>query len=122
MAVSYLLDEDVNPLVAVVAAGFGLDVVTVHDLGRTGYSDEQQFEYAVLNGRIVVTRNRDDYLHIARHYHSISRSFPGVLLVPYSLPDQRPEAIAHALNAWDSRFAGHPPSPGTVDFLRPPAR
>ena len=120
--VSYLLDEDVNPAVTVIATGLGLDVIGVHDLGRTGLSDEQQFEYAILGGRVLVTRNRDDHIDIARHYFSIGRTFPGLLVVPYSIPNVRPESIAHALKTWHTRYDEYPPDPATIDYLRPPVR
>ena len=51
----FLLDEDVNPVVAHTARGLDLDVVSVHELDRRGLSDQDQLEFAVVEGRILVT-------------------------------------------------------------------
>lgn len=117
MAVAYVLDEDVNPAVAVIGRGLGLDVTSVHDIGRTGFSDDRLFDHVTQLEKVFVTRNRNDFLALTRHYYAIGRSFPGLLIIPHTLPNKRPEAIAHALKAWDSRFGAFGPSPGTVDYL-----
>jgi hypothetical protein len=62
----FLLDEDLPPKVAVIARSLGLDVVSVHEIGRTGLSDEAQLRFAASETRILVTRNRDDFIALTR--------------------------------------------------------
>ena len=35
----FLLDEDVNPAVASIGRGLGLDVISVHEIRRHGFDD-----------------------------------------------------------------------------------
>ena len=113
----FLLDEDLPPTVAVIARSLGLDVVSVHDIGRTGLSDEDQLRFAAAETRILITRNRDDFIALTRQAFATNAPHHGVLLVPRSAPNTHPEWIARALAEWVARFAhGHPGS-GFVDFL-----
>ena len=117
-AFSFLLDEDVHPEAATVLGGLGLDAVSVHRLGRTGASDMEQFDAAITMGRILVTRNRDDFVNLATAAFGTNRAFPGVLVVPRSVPNHRPERIAHAVARWATRYEG-PKDVGDsfVDFV-----
>lgn len=113
----FLLDEDVSPAVAVVARGLGLEVLSVHEVARTGLSDEDQLSYAAGQGRVLVTRNRDDFVALTRSFFATMRSHGGILVVPRSLPNHRPEAITQALLAWLDRYGEHDPGLGFLDFL-----
>lgn len=112
----YILDEDVNPELAVVARGLGLDVTSVHDLGRRGLSDPDQLEFALAERRVLVTRNRDDFLRLARSAYASGRSCAGILIVPSTLPNRDGPRMAHALKRWDTLHPDIPPT-GFVDFL-----
>jgi predicted nuclease of predicted toxin-antitoxin system len=113
----FLLDEDVKPEVAEMAGSLGLDVVSVHGLGRTGRSDEEQLEFAAAEGRILVTRNRDDYIALTRVCFATNRPHHGVLIVPWSLPNNATSAIARAIAGWAERYGGSDPGVGFLDFL-----
>ncbi|MGH9379063.1 MAG: DUF5615 family PIN-like protein [Thermoanaerobaculia bacterium] len=111
----FLLDEDLNPTVAQIARGLGLDVVSVHVIGRRGYTDREQFDFAAEQRRIPVTRNRDDFILLTIEAFRTGREHRGVLIVPRSLPNRDPERIAHALRRWHD---DHPdPEIGVLDFL-----
>ncbi|MDF1521513.1 MAG: DUF5615 family PIN-like protein [Trueperaceae bacterium] len=114
--VRFLLDEDLPPKVAAIARSLGLDVVSVHDIGRTGFSDEDQLRFAASEARVLVTRNRDDFIALTHRAFATNVPHHGVLLVPRSAPNTHPERIAHALAAWAARYAGHHPGVGFVDF------
>jgi hypothetical protein len=43
----FLLDEDLNPATAEIGRGLGLDVVSVHEIDRRGFSDEEQLRFAI---------------------------------------------------------------------------
>lgn len=113
----FLLDEDVHPAVAEIARGLGLDVVSIHEIDRRGFPDEQQLRFSTSQGRIFVTRNRDDFLRLTVVFFQAGELHEGVLIVPRSLPNKRPERIAHALKRWQER--GGDPGPHFIDFLGP---
>ena len=87
-------------MVAHAGRGLGLDVVTVHELDRRGLSDQDQLEFAVVEGRILVTRNRDDFIRLTVSFYQAGRAHSGLIIVPYTLPNNEPERIAHALKKW----------------------
>jgi predicted nuclease of predicted toxin-antitoxin system len=99
----FLLDEDVNPGIAEIARGLGLDVVSIHEIARHEISDEEQLRFSTSQGRIFVTRNRDDFLNINLAFFQTGEPHAGILIVPWSLPNKRPERIAHALKYWEER-------------------
>lgn len=104
-----------SPVVAEVARGLGLDVVSVHEIDRRGYEDRAQLEYAAADERVLVTRNRDDFILLTVEAFQTGARHWGVLIVPRSLPNHRPEQIAWAVKRWHDGHA----DPGThfLDFL-----
>jgi len=70
VSLRYLLDEDVNPAVSEAARALELDVVSVHDIERTGvaFPDDAQLRFAAAERRILVTRNRDDFIRLTRDF------------------------------------------------------
>lgn len=114
----YLIDEDIPADVAVIARNLGLDAVSVHEIHRRGLSDEEQFEFATAEGRIVVTRNRADFLRLVMAAFQAGLPSPGALVVPRSFPNTHPAAIAHALERWhDFRSESGDPGLCIFDFL-----
>lgn len=116
----YLLDEDVNPAVAQAARSSGLDVVSVHEIERIGpaFPDEAQLRFAALERRIVVTRNRDDFIRLTRAFFQTSEPHFGVLIIPYTLPNDDPGRLARALKRWhEARSEAAEPEPCIIDFL-----
>jgi predicted nuclease of predicted toxin-antitoxin system len=116
--VRYLLDEDVNPRTAEIARGLGLDVVSVHEIGRRTLSDGEQLEFAAQEGRVLVTRNRDDFIEATLLFFRTGQPHAGVLIIPHTLPNHDSERMAHALAEW---HAGRAQRGGlasyTIDFL-----
>ena len=102
----YLLDENIHPAVAEVVWEDDVDVVSVIDLRRRGRTDLEQLEFAAEQDRVLVTRNRGDYLHWTREFYHAGRPHRGVLLLGDGLPNDQPEAIARALRRWDLAY-GH---------------
>ncbi len=118
-----MLDEDLNPTAAEVARGLGLDVVSVHEIDRLGLSDEEQLRFAATEGRILVTRNRDDFLALTTEFCRRGDPHRGVLIVTAGLPNNRPERLAHALARWRRERGDHlHTTTHYADFLssRPP--
>ena len=114
----YLLDEDVHPDAAVAARGLGLDVVSVQEAGRRGRSDYDQLRLTAADGRVFVTRNRDDYIMLTVEAFRTGEPHHGVLILPHTLPNTQPGRIARALAAWHGRWkdTGHPGG-GFIDFI-----
>ncbi len=120
----FLLDKELNPAAGEVAWGLGLDVVSVHEVDRLGLSDEEQLRFAAAEGRILLTRNRDDFLSLTTEFYRRGAPHRGVLIVTAGLPNNRPERLAHALARWKRERGDHlHTTTHYADFLspRPPA-
>lgn len=113
----FLLDEDLPPLAAEVARGLGLDVISVHEVGRRGVGDRDQLRFASGEGRIFLTRNHRDFIELTVEFHRAGEAYAGVLLVRRNLPNDRPERIAHALKRWVDTRVDMPAMFDGVDFL-----
>jgi uncharacterized protein with PIN domain len=113
----FLLDEDVNPAVAKIARGLGMDVISIHEIARLSLPDEEQLRFAASESRIFITRNGKDFIRLGVVFFQTRESHEGVVIVPRSLPNDRPDRIAHALRRWQDR----PGDRGSdfVDFLAP---
>jgi predicted nuclease of predicted toxin-antitoxin system len=114
----FLLDEDLPPLAAEVARGLGLDVTSVHEVGRLGLGDRDQLRFAAAEGCIFLTRNHRDFIELTVEFYRAGEAHPGVLLVRRHLPNDRPERIVHALKRWAEERKYMPPTMfDGVDFL-----
>jgi len=116
----YLLDEDVNPAVSRAACTPGLDVVSVHEIDRTGiaFPDDAQLRFAATGKRIMITRNRDDFIRLTRGFFQAGEAHCGVLVIPHTMPNRDPGRIARALKRWhDGRPDDPEPEPYIIDFL-----
>lgn len=96
----FLLDENIHPRVAEIAWEQDVDVVSVMELRRRGRSDREQLELAAKQDRVLVTRNRADYLHWTREFYHAGRPHAGVLLVGDGFPHDQPEALGRVLRRW----------------------
>jgi len=112
----YLLDEDLPPAVAGIARNLGLDVVSVHEIDRRGLSDRQQFQFAIESGRILLTRNRNDFLQMYVADFQAGLKVAGLLIVSKSLPNRMDSRIAHTLARWHEARGGAESFVG-LDFL-----
>lgn len=72
----FLLDEDLRPRAAEVARGLGLDVLSVHELGRRGIADRDQLRFASEKGRIFLTRNHRDSIELTVEFYRAGRRIP----------------------------------------------
>ena len=100
----FLLDQDISYRVAEVARGLGLDIVSVYECGREHLSDLEQLRLAAMDRRLFVTRNRDDFIRWTVEFSRTAAAHAGVLIVPRTIPPQRPEPLAHALAHWTQAY------------------
>ncbi len=75
----------------------GLDVTSVYECGRGELRDDEQLRLAAADGRIFVTRNRNDFLHWTIELSRTAQAHAGVLIVSRSVIATRPEPLAYAL-------------------------
>jgi len=113
--VRYYLDEDVKPEVAGIGRNLGLDIVSSHEVGRNALTDADQLLAAAAEGRCLVTRNRDDFLGLSMRFLAEGSPHAGVLIVPYSMPNDRPVLVVRALLAHSKLSPAMPAY--MVDFL-----
>jgi predicted nuclease of predicted toxin-antitoxin system len=58
-AISLYLDENLTPKIAVQLRKRGVDIISVHELGLTGDSDENHLQRATEMKRVLVTADTD---------------------------------------------------------------
>lgn len=107
---------------APAARALGIDVISVHEVDRTGpeFTDHEQLRYAASERRVMVTRNRDDYIRLTRELFRTGEPHQGLLIIPHTLPNADPGRIARALNAWCEALPGESPGEYVIDFLSDP--
>lgn len=125
MSHGYLLDEDVNPAVSEASRALSLDVLSVHEIDRTGvaFPDRAQLRFAASEQRIMVTGNRDDFIRLTKDFFQAGEPHCGVLIIPHTLQNKDPGRIARSLKQWhDGRPTEQGPEPYVIDFLPVPTR
>jgi predicted nuclease of predicted toxin-antitoxin system len=101
--VRWLLDEMLPRTVAQLLSELGHDAVSVHDMGLAGTSDEEVFEFAVLQDRLIVTENFADFVRILEgHQSSDAPCVPVVFIRKSNFPrgGALPTYLAKHLDHW----------------------
>jgi len=99
----FLFDEHVNARALPQLQAHGMDVVHVGDVGLSGAGDDVLFDWARRNGRIIVTRNYQDFVPLVVAAVERELSFPGVLFYPRSLSHADVGGHVKALEDWVER-------------------
>ncbi len=89
------LDEDIHKRVASALRLRHFDVVSAHEVGRWGLSDEEQLTYAATEGRTILTYNTPDYLRLHLDWLRSGKEHYGIIV-----SDQLPigETVRRLLN------------------------
>lgn len=74
------LDEDISPEVAVVLRSRGYNAVSAHEVGMRGKGDEEQLEYAIRNGRVLLTFNTRHFAPIAEEFYLKGKEHCGIVV------------------------------------------
>ncbi|MFH1075886.1 MAG: DUF5615 family PIN-like protein [Pseudomonadota bacterium] len=93
----YYLDEDLSPKIAELLRKQQVDCTSAHEVGMEQCSDFGQLEFAARNKRCMVTRNRNDFIHLTIQFFNDHLLHFGLLIVPYTIPGDRFSLIAKAL-------------------------
>jgi hypothetical protein len=102
MIIRLYLDEDTmdRELIRALRAR-GIDVESVFEADRMGYSDLEQLEYAAARGRVLYSSNIGDFYRLHWEYVEAKRSHSGIILVPqqrYSVGEQLRRILNLALS------------------------
>jgi len=112
----YYFDEDLSQQLAERLRRAGSPSTSVHEEGTDGWDDDAQLEKAGIEGRCLVTRNRNDFIELTVQFYRDGRPHAGVLIVPYSFPGDQLTLLARALVKY---ARAHPEGmqPYEIDFL-----
>ena len=90
--IRFYLDEDsVEKSLITAFRNAGLDVVTVTDVDRQSYSDEEQLIWATEQERVIYSYNRRDFCRLHNEFLATERSHAGIILLQqqrYSIGQQ----------------------------------
>lgn len=113
-----LIDEDVSkgPQLAAALRRRGFDAMAVQEVGRIGFSDEEQLEYAAAEGRAFLTFNIKDFVRYAREWHEAGREQAGIIVSAHVTGRQFRELLRCTLNLLNTLTAGE--IRNTVRFLQ----
>lgn len=113
----FYLDENLSSKITAIGRVRGVDIVSSHECGQNGLSDERQLRFAASEGRCFVTQDRDDFIALTVRFFESGWPHAGVLIVPASFPGSRCTALAEAIARFD-RDHPHGLPAYAIDFLR----
>lgn len=80
--IRFYLDEDsVEKSLISAFRNAGLDVVTVTDVNRQSYSDEDQLIWATEQERVIYSYNRRDFCRLHSEFLGVERNHAGIVLL-----------------------------------------
>jgi uncharacterized protein with PIN domain len=80
MEIKLMLDEDVQLSLARALRTRGYDAVHVREIGRRGFDDSEQLEYAIANGRCIFTFNVGDFVELHKAWSDDQREHGGIIV------------------------------------------
>ena len=82
MQIQLLLDEDVHATLAPALCKRGFDAVHIQEINRKGYSDRDQLEFAVTQGRCLLSFNVRDFVILHNEFVATTQEHYGILVSP----------------------------------------
>ena len=110
------LDEDISPKVAVILRKKGMDALSAHETGMLEASDEEQLSFAAAEGRVMVTRNREDFITLTVQFFEALKPHNGLIIVPHTLPGSEFSRLSSLLANFSKDYP-HGLQPYTIEFL-----
>jgi predicted nuclease of predicted toxin-antitoxin system len=116
----FIFDQHVNARALKQLRAQGVDVLHAAEVGLSEADDPELFARAVDEGRIVVTRNYQDFAPLVSAYAEKGLSFPGVLFIATSVPQADVGHHVRSLLAWIQAAgeAGYSPVADSFGWLR----
>ena len=113
-----LIDEDVSkgPQLAAALRRRGFDAMAVQEVGRMGFSDKEQLDYATAEGRAFLTFNIKDFVRYAREWYEVGKEHPGIIVSVQLTGRQFGELLRCTLNLLNALTAKE--IRNTVRFLQ----
>lgn len=74
------LDEDVTPVLARILRERGVDVTSALELGHIEWDDEAHLEFAVSEGRTLLTYNIRDFVQLHKKWQSECKAHNGIIV------------------------------------------
>ncbi|CAN5325497.1 hypothetical protein BH23GEM2_BH23GEM2_20310 [soil metagenome] len=98
----------------------GVDVVHTSEIGLAGADDADVLRHAQRDGRILVTRNYQDFAPLVRALAGAGEALPGVLFIASSVRHSDVGGHVATLGAWieDASQRGSSIVEGGVSWLR----
>ncbi len=96
-----------------------MDVVHAGDEGLGGADDLDLLLAAAQDGRVVVTRNYQDFAPLVEELARRGRQFPGVLFLSPAIPPSDLAAHFRALTAWSEAAGDGNPVRNTYGWIGP---
>lgn len=120
MPYRFLFDQHVNARALKQLQAQGVDAVHVAEVGLSAADDPEILAWAVDEGRIVVTRNYQDFAPLVSVYAARGLHFPGVLFIATSVSHANAGHHVRSMLAWIEAAveAGHNPVANSFGWLR----
>ena len=110
------LDEDISPKVSVILRKKGVDAVSAHEADMLQASDAEQLSFAAAEGRVMVTRNRDDFITLTVQFFDDLKPHNGLIIVHHSLFGSDFSKLATLLMKFSKDYP-RGLEPYTIEFL-----
>ena len=110
------LDEDISPKVSIILRQKGMDAVSAHETGMLEASDEEQLSFAAAEGRVMVTRNRDDFITLTVQFFDDLKPHRGLIIIPHTIPGFEFSKLATLLVKFSKDYP-QDLEPYTIEFL-----
>jgi len=78
--IKLFLDEDVHPELSVILREIGFDAVSTLEVKRRGNTDLEQIEYAISEGRTLLTFNIKDFVLLYNQLYSKGKDHFGIIV------------------------------------------
>jgi len=103
----FLLDEHINPSVAIQLRRKGCDAISLHEGHHLGLLDHEVLELAAAQCRSIVTYNVIDFEALAGQWFARNRSHSGIVLVhEKTIPQRTVGGLVRALASLADRYPG----------------